>query len=281
MAGQEEVERAPQGVDIRAVVEVGTFHGLFGGQVVDRPQHPLVLAVGLLHVGACQAGQPHVDDLHHPLPVDQQVGRFDVAMDHVLLVPVRQAVGRLPDMVRGGLEVQRPLRIDHLLKVLPVDVLHDDEIAAAFGVDAVRPDDVGMVEGGDGSGLGEEPFQGVGVLADLPGKDFQRHSAVHLDVFAEEHASHAAAPQQFDQLVLTQKEGTSSRQQLAGLPPGEQFFPGQDLGNGCGVVVFAGGASAGGQLLGSEQPALFQHREEFLSRVDGHNLPKSRQQWTR
>ena len=42
MAGKEEIERAAEGVNVRAVVEAGRSQGLFGRQVIDRAEDPLL-----------------------------------------------------------------------------------------------------------------------------------------------------------------------------------------------------------------------------------------------
>ena len=75
-----------------------------------------------------------------------------------------------------------------------------------------------MIEGGDGAGLGQEAFQRGAILADFAGDDLQRHLAIHGHVLTEEHAAHAAAAEQLDELVLAQIEGRPTGQQLPRLP---------------------------------------------------------------
>ena len=87
-----------------------------------------------------------------------------------------------------------------------------------------------MIQSGDRAGLGQETLQGRAVLADFAGDDLQRHLAVHGHVLAEEHAAHAAAAQQLDQLVLAQKEGRPPGQQLPRLPARDEAQFGQGPG---------------------------------------------------
>ena len=93
------------------------------------------------------------------MPVDEAVGRFDVAMDQAHLVGVLQAVGHLGDVIGGRVVIERPVVPDDLMQVLAVDILHHDVMDVAFVIDVVGPDDVRVVELGNGAGFEAEPLQ--------------------------------------------------------------------------------------------------------------------------
>ena len=73
LAGQQEVERAAQAVDVRAVVGTAAVQRLFRRHVIDRPhddaadRHGRVRGgIGVLAQVAVEAGQAHVEDLDGP-----------------------------------------------------------------------------------------------------------------------------------------------------------------------------------------------------------------------
>ena len=94
-------------------------------------------AVDLLLAG--HLGQAEVEDLDRrlvPLAGEHQVARLDVAVDEPFLVGVLEPEGRLVDEVAGVGDRQRPLGLDQLGEVEPLDVLHreDDALAEPGGV---------------------------------------------------------------------------------------------------------------------------------------------------
>ena len=141
--------------------------GLFGGHVVDRPQRALVLFDRAFGVAAGNAGHTHVEDFDNALLIDQQVGRFDVAMDHVSAVGVCQTLGRLADVVDRLCNLQGAVGFDSPLQVLPLDVLHHYVVTVSLFVDVVGVNDIGVVQSGDCPGLGEEPLDGRGGPAEI------------------------------------------------------------------------------------------------------------------
>ena len=175
---------------------------------------------------------------------------------------VAESVGCLADVVGGHGVVQGTFHLDHPLQVLSLDELHDDVVAVAFVVEAVCPDDVGMVQGGDRAGFREEAFQGGGVLADLFGDDFQGHAAVHGYVPCEEDAAHSAASQELDELIFTEEEGAPPGQQLGGLPAGNDLPVDERLGERLRIVAPVGCVHGLGELLRGEQAALAEEVEE-------------------
>ena len=100
MPREQEIQRAAQTVDIGPRVRTVAIDRLLGRQIVGRAEHVLVILhgqAGVVIVG--ESGQPQVEDLDDVPLVDQQVGRLDVAMDQPVRMGIRQALGRLADVV--------------------------------------------------------------------------------------------------------------------------------------------------------------------------------------
>ncbi len=194
-------------------------------------------------------------------------------MDHVAGVGVGQAFRGLGDVIGGAAAFQRTFALDEVLKVLPGNVFHDDVIPVPLIVDAVRLDNVGMIQGGDGAGFGKEPLQRRPILADLPRDDLQGDATVHRRVFGEEDAAHPSPAEKVEQLVLSHEEGGKPGQQPSRLPGRDQAVPRQQLGDGRGIGQLSGDAASLGQLLICEQSALFQSGKELGRGRNRHEAP--------
>ena len=88
---QQLVERGPQAVDVGPPVD-GPRARLLGAHVPRRAQQAVVMGQAGIGEPPRQAEVGHPD---RSLRVDQQVGGLDVAMDHPVMVGVRQRLGRL------------------------------------------------------------------------------------------------------------------------------------------------------------------------------------------
>ncbi len=273
VAREQKVERAAQRIDVGAVVEVRGFQGLLGGHVIDGPKGRSARRRTPRLVALVQAGQAQIENLDHTLVVDQQVRGLDVAVDEVAGVGVGKALGRLANVVRRAIEGQRAVEFDQPLQVLAVDELHDDEIAVHFIVDAIGLDDIGVIERGDGPGLGEEALQRGPVLGDRAGNDLQGHAAIHGHVLGKKDGAHAPLAQALDELVLAQAElcPLAHVEEDAGLPAADEIFAAQGLGQGSCIGRFRRQTLSLDKLLRAEQLALFQRRQIFLHGANGHN----------
>ncbi len=81
---------------------------------------------------------------------------------------------------------------DPLGKALAVDVLHDDEDAAALFADFVNGADIGMVERGGGLGLVDQPLPRLIIAVPSLGQHLDGHFAPEFAVFREKDRSHPA-----------------------------------------------------------------------------------------
>ena len=120
MAGQQEIKRAAQAVDVGPQIDLVAVDGLLGRKIVGRAEHVFVVGDGqrgLLVVR--EQGQAQVENLHHPLLIDQQVGGLHVAVNQAGIVGVLEALGGLGDVVAGHSQRQRPIVLDDVLQVWP------------------------------------------------------------------------------------------------------------------------------------------------------------------
>ena len=277
LSGQQTAERAAKRVDVGAVVGRVRVLGLLRGDVVDRA-HDLAgrgEALGAVVAGdvffeACQA---HVEDLDAALPVQKQVARLDVAVDHAVLVGVPQTPGCLDRTLDGLIDRQRPAPLDDVGKVLPVDILHDQVVDAVALAGVVSGDDVGMVQSRGGLDLAIEPANRIGRLHSFAGQDLQGDDPLHAPVLCLEDLAHAAGPDPVQHHVLAHHQPLQlSLVDRFGLeasePVGEDQLPGEVLG-GLGLIVGREALLERGQLLGREETAADQAPGELLE-TDGH-----------
>ena len=104
LAGQQEVERRAQAVDVGADVDVVAVEGLLRGEVVGRAEDALVVVLACVRLSSSswkKRARPMSRILTTPCAVQQQVARLDVAVDQPGLVGVLQAQRRLADVVGG------------------------------------------------------------------------------------------------------------------------------------------------------------------------------------
>ncbi len=118
--------------------------------------------------------------------------RLDVAVDHAALVGVLQPQRRLVDEVGGVGHRERPLGLDELGQVEPLDVLHREDQAAVEAEGGVGGDDVGVAELGHGADLALEAVEDAGALDDVAADDLEDLVAAHHGVVGEVDDAHAA-----------------------------------------------------------------------------------------
>ena len=94
-----------------------------------------------------------------PRAGEHEVGRLDVAVDHAVLVRVLEAQRRLVHVAAGFGHRQRPLGLDDLGQVEPLDVLHRQHEALVESEGRVGGDDVGVMEPGGIADLAEEAIE--------------------------------------------------------------------------------------------------------------------------
>jgi hypothetical protein len=267
-AGQQEIERGAQAVDVGPDVHHVAVHRLLGGHVVHGADRALGVPPAEV-VGRVveEAGQAEVEDFDRTRPVEEQVGRLDVAVDQAGLVGVLQAEGGLADVVGGPHGVHRPVALDDGVQRAAVNVLHDEEVQPAVAVDVVTADDVGVLELGDGPRLAAEALQGHGV-AGAVGEHLDGDAAAHDRVLAQVDLAHAAGAERPQHLVLATEDEVAplAAQQLLDVEARQQAVAHQGVGRrprpvGQGA---AGAPQPGLKLLRLHQSAAGGEVEEFV-----------------
>ncbi len=160
--GQQLVEQGPEGVDIG-----GGGHGL-SEQLLRRGvlgRHELLAGAGqhpgVGHIGE-QLGDPEVEQLHLAVAVDEDVARFEIAVDHEIAVEIADRVDDLEkepqDLVDAHTILGAVLRDGSAL-----DQLHDEVGSALVGDSAIQQaGDVRVREPGEELPLGEETRSQLG-----------------------------------------------------------------------------------------------------------------------
>ncbi len=195
-AGQALIEHACQRVDVGTGLDLSGVEAL-GGHVGPRADGG---------VGRCQrgvaggAGDAEVDEIGEVVLGQQDVGRFDVAVHQSGLVGAVQCRGDLFDDVHGAFGWHRAV-VEQGLQVVARDQSHGHVQASFDFSDVVDRHDMGVVEACGGACFAAEALVELGVLGVVGQQHLQRHHPVDFGVVRPPHLTHAAAPEQLDQLV--------------------------------------------------------------------------------
>src|SRR5204863_2282453 len=91
LAGQQEIKRGAEAVDIRANIDAVAVDGLFGSEIIGRAQDILIVFLGKnVFLVVKEAGQPHVEQLHGAVSVDEDITGLDIAVHQASSVGVLQ-----------------------------------------------------------------------------------------------------------------------------------------------------------------------------------------------
>ena len=104
-------------------------------------------------------GQAEVGDAEPPVGIEQQVGRLDVPVDQAAAVGVVETGGGLDADLHGLLRREQDPGVVDLAQAAPGQELEDQVRDAVLLAPVVDLEDVGVVEGGHGLGLGPEALE--------------------------------------------------------------------------------------------------------------------------
>ncbi len=107
------------------------FRACSRGHVIDGAHHgpgARQLGLGRGVAAGINARQAHVENLHDPFFVQQQVGGLDVPMHDPFAVRELQAPRRLQDIVDRLAYGQGTVFLDQRREVFPLDILHNQEV---------------------------------------------------------------------------------------------------------------------------------------------------------
>src|SRR5262249_44636017 len=142
-----------------------------------------------------------VGQVRPALPIQQDVVRLDVAMNHAARMAVLESVQNSDGDASGRKLVEALAHAELPADRGAVDVLHrepDEVVGRAVVVDL---DDVGVIERRGDARLLLEPFREVGVLGECFGEDLQRLGAAQTMASHPENAGKTALSKQLDQLI--------------------------------------------------------------------------------
>ena len=141
-------------------------------------------------------GETEVGQVGVVLLAEQDVRRFDVAMDEAMAVGGVERPAELRHDAGRPLGSEAPLGADERAQVGPVDVAHDDEQHAVVLARVVDGEDVGVLDRGGGLGLGHEALAKVRVVGEARADDLQRDGSLEAELRRAVDDAHPAAPGQ-------------------------------------------------------------------------------------
>ena len=152
-------------------------------------------------LGAGDARDAEVHDLHGARLGDHQVGRLQIAVDDAHAVRVRERGEALHHQVGGALGRERTEALDHVLERLAADELHHHQPLPVVLEQLEDGGDAGMIEARDGDGFGAEA-PGDFRIVQLGVEDLDRDIAVEGVVEGAKDRAHAAPPHPIKHAVL-------------------------------------------------------------------------------
>ncbi len=138
-------------------------------------------------------GEAKIENLGVAARGNENVRRFDVAMDDALRVCGVERVGNLDAQIEHCFDLQRLAR-DAVPECLSLQQFHGDEGSPIGLVDLVDRADVRVVQRGHGFGFPLKAAESLCVMGKLVGKELQRGVATELEVFSLVHHTHTPTP---------------------------------------------------------------------------------------
>jgi hypothetical protein len=89
-----------------------------------------------------------------------------------------------------------------VLESLALEKFHGDEGTAFEFSDIVDGANIGVIESGGGAGFATESLDGLGIVRDVVGKEFQSDAAAEADVLGFVNHAHATATEFFEDTVV-------------------------------------------------------------------------------
>ncbi len=189
VAGEHLEQHDAERVNIAAPVEARVAAGLLGTHVVGRADgHGRARE---RHPGFVDLHDAEVRDVRLIVLVEQDVGRFEIAVDDAFGVGGVEAGGEARDDAGGLGHGQRPLH-DPIGERAAGHVAHHKEGLSVFLAVVVHRDDGGVLERGDGLGLALEAGAERAVVQELARQHFDRYVALEARIVPAQDRRHAA-----------------------------------------------------------------------------------------
>ena len=191
VAAEHVVERGTERIDVGAKIEIFASFALLRAHVVGRTHHRA--GHGHAHPIGQALAQSHVGQFGVAVFVEDDIGGFDVAVQHPVLVPgVGQGRGHPP---RDG---QRVPFLKHaavrqqVSQCVALHVAHRKVVNAAVLPGLMGGHDVRMLQTGRHTHFLQETRHGLFIHSQARRQDLQRHVPVHGKLAGQVHFAHAA-----------------------------------------------------------------------------------------
>ena len=231
------VEHASERVDVRARIDGQTLD-LLGGRIVDGADE---------EARSCEAARGGVLDDPEVGQVDvlgrlcdEDVPRFDVAVDEVASMRGIEPVRRLLEDVQRPPNPQRAVSPDQDLEIAALDVAHGDE-ELTLGLAGIEDrHHVRVIELGRPPRLALKAVAVGLIVAEHRSEQLQRDAAAEAHVLGQVHDAHTAAPE--ERLDAIAREFRSDASGVAGthvvspLPPRIRWFVSLGIRRGEAIV---------------------------------------------
>ena len=167
------VKHDADGIQVRAAIHLRSESQHFRGHKI-RCAHGVAGFRQSVYAGLLKLGQAEVCHLDLAFHVDEDIGRFDVAMDNPLRVRRGQGIADVHGDGQGVIWWKLALRADHLGDIRAIQILHDKiEQSRRRFPEIIDLDNAGMIEPSHGAGfIGEACAKLRIVSLDLRREDF-------------------------------------------------------------------------------------------------------------
>ena len=243
LSGQQPKQRRPEAVNVRGRTDGRRVDALLRRHEFEAAeQRPRIGSVGM-HL----PGQAEIDELDLAVGGEQEIGRFQVAVDKMPVVRLLQTAGGLSGPFARLGDRGRSVAADQFLEIAAGNQLHDEIVQGRLvrgrrrdSAGVVGQDDVRMPQLGKESHFGVEPFQHVGRELLVHGDDFDRHPPAEQGVLAEQDDAHAAFAEPVQDAIWTEDQavGIAANDGVPQLVFGQVARPGRVLRRRLGIGEF-------------------------------------------
>ena len=148
-----------------------------------------------------QTSEAEVGDARATSPVDEHVGRFQIAVEYAAIVGRSQTGAELPRQFERLVRWQPSNAPQKRGEILAVHVLHREEVLAVRLADVVDAAHVRMGHLARDADLVMQARQTVRAVGHVFGQELESHRLTELEILGPIHVAHAAAPEEADDPV--------------------------------------------------------------------------------
>ena len=195
------VEHRPQAINIRAGVDLAdATGGLFGRHRGGGAED----GAGGRGVAVVPAGEAEVGEVGGAVAVEEDVRRFDVAVEDAVVVEVVDGAGDLGDEVDGFVERQRSVA-EECSQIVAVDEIHGAPQLPFLVTGVVDRHDARVADAGGQTRLGEEPAALLDGGAAPGCQKLHRHVTPQMEMPGPVDDSHPSPSQFGEKLVRPER----------------------------------------------------------------------------